>query len=231
MSEGPWHAERRSRWQLEHVGLQLVAESAPDDGGDLANRRFFYDETVTSQDGLFRELVRALVAKPPLVSEPGAKTPWLAKLKADSIFLMDLYAEPVKHHGAGERAAALRRNTEATVTLAASLKPEGVVLIKRNVLELLNTPMRDAGLPVLHNDFVPFPGSGPQRRLRQLFAQALSVFDGFATMWRRRHRTESVSSTPSSDASVTSADARDGDAVSFRDNIGMLYGIRLSKEP
>lgn len=181
MSEDPWYAERRSRWQPEHVRLLLVAESAPDDGGDLVDRRFFYDETLTSKDGLFREVVRALYDDPPLTSGPNAKTPWLAKLKADGVFLIDLAAEPVNYHGAGQRAAALRRNIEATVTLSASLKPEGVVLVKRNVFELLNAPMRDAGLPVLHEDFIPFPGSGQQRRFRERFAQAISSLDDFAT--------------------------------------------------
>lgn len=73
----------------------------------------------------------------------------------------------------------LRQNIETTVTLASSLTPEGVLLVKRNVFELLNSPMRDAGLRVLHDDFIPFPGSGQQRRFRERFAQAISSLDGF----------------------------------------------------
>ena len=179
MSEDPWYAERRARWQPDRVRLLLVVESAPDDGGDLANRRFFYDETLTSKDGLFREVVRALYDDPALTSGPNAKTPWLARLKADGAFLIDLATEPVNNHGAGERAAALRRNIEATVTLASSLEPEGIVLVKRNVFELLHAPMRDAGLPMLHDDFIPFPGSGQQRRFGERFAQAVSSLDNF----------------------------------------------------
>ena len=57
MSEDAWYAERRTRWQPEHVRLLLIAESAPDDGGDIANRRFFYDDNLTAKDGLFREVV------------------------------------------------------------------------------------------------------------------------------------------------------------------------------
>lgn len=64
MREDPWYAERRARWQPDRVRLLLVAESAPDDGGDIANRRFFYDDTLTSKDGLFREVVRALYDDP-----------------------------------------------------------------------------------------------------------------------------------------------------------------------
>jgi hypothetical protein len=41
MSEDFWYAERRARWKPDHVRLLLIAESAPDDGGDIENRRFF----------------------------------------------------------------------------------------------------------------------------------------------------------------------------------------------
>lgn len=85
MSEDPWYSARRLRWKPEHVRLLLIAESAPDDGGDVANRRFFYDDNLTSKDGLFREVVRALYEGPSLVSGRSAKTPWLEKLKADGI--------------------------------------------------------------------------------------------------------------------------------------------------
>ncbi|GAA4266189.1 hypothetical protein [Frondihabitans peucedani] len=181
MSEDKWYAERRARWQPDHVRVLLVAESAPDDGGDLGNRRFFYDQKLTSKDGLFREVVRALYGVPLLTSGPNAKSPWLAKLKADGVFLIDLAAEPVNYHGAEERAAALRRNIETTVTLASFLQPEGILLVKRNVFDLLSAPMRNEGLPVVHDDFIPFPGSGQQRRFRWRFAQAISSLDGFAT--------------------------------------------------
>lgn len=178
MSEDHWYAERRARWQPDRVRLLLVAESAPDDDGDVANRRFFYDQKLTSKDGLFREVVRALYADPPLASGPTAKRPWLARLKDDGVFLIDLAAEPVNYHGAEERAAALRRNIETTVALASSLQPEGIVLVKRNVFELLSVPMRNASLPVIHDDFIPFPGSGQQRRFRERFALAISSLDG-----------------------------------------------------
>ncbi|MDY1006337.1 hypothetical protein [Curtobacterium sp. CFBP9011] len=82
MSDEHWYAERRARWQPDRVCLLLVAESAPDDDGDLANRRFFYDQTLTSKDGLFHEVVRALYGASPLASGPNAKTLWLARLKA-----------------------------------------------------------------------------------------------------------------------------------------------------
>jgi hypothetical protein len=177
MPEDPWYSERRARWKPEHVRLLLIAESAPDDGGDIANRRFFYDDALTGKDGLFREVVRALYDDPPLTSGPDAKRPWLEKLKANGVFLTDLARMPVNYHSPSERAAALQRNIEATVSLARELKPDGVVLVKQNVFDLLERPIRAAGLPLLHDAMIPFPGGGQQKRFRERFADALARLD------------------------------------------------------
>jgi hypothetical protein len=174
VSEYPWYAERRARWRPDRVRLLLIAESAPDDGGDLANRRFFYDEVLTGKDGLFREVVRALYDNPPLASGPNAKKPWLERLRADGIYLIDLATVPVNEFSASDRAAALSRNIAETVRLASELQPDGVVLVKQNVFDLLSEPVRAAGLPLLHDEFIPFPGSGQQKRFRERFAAALA---------------------------------------------------------
>jgi hypothetical protein len=174
MPEDPWYAERRARWKPDHVHLLLIAESAPDDGGDVANRRFFYDDSLTGKDGLFREIVRALYEDPPLTSGPNAKRPWLEKLKADRVYLIDLAPVPVNFHAPSERASALQRNIETTVSHATELEPGGIVLIKQNVFDLLERPIRQAGLPLLHDAMIPFPGSGQQKRFRERFAAALA---------------------------------------------------------
>lgn len=178
MSEDPWYAERRARWKPERMRLLLIAESAPDDGGDIANRRFFYDDHLTGKDGLFREVVRALYDDPTLVSGPNAKRPWLEKLKADGVFLIDLATIPVNEFGTADREAALARNISQTVSLAGSLDPDGIVLVKQNVFDLLERPIRAAGLPLLHDAMIPFPGSGQQKRFRERFADALAGLEG-----------------------------------------------------
>lgn len=173
MSEDAWYSERRARWKPQRVSLLLIAESAPDDGGAIGSRRYFYDDNLTSKDSLFREVVRALFNHPPLVSGPGGKTPWLERLRADGVYLIDLAPAPVNYDSRSERAAALARNIEATVSLAIDLEPGGVILIKQNIFELLARPIVEAGLPLLHDDFVPFPGSGQQVRFRERFASAM----------------------------------------------------------
>ena len=174
MTESNWYADRRERWRPEHVRLLLIAESAPDDGGDISKRRFFYDDDLTGHDGLFREVVKAIFDNPALDSGPGQKRPWPARLRDEGVFLIDLAPAPVNYHRANERHDALQANVEATTKQAVALVPDGVILIKRNVFEALDQPLRDADLSVLHDEFIPFPGSGQQRRFRDKFTAAIA---------------------------------------------------------
>jgi hypothetical protein len=63
VSEDPWYAERRARWKPDKVRLLLIAESAPDDGGDESSRRFFHNDALTGRDGLFRQVVQVLFGR------------------------------------------------------------------------------------------------------------------------------------------------------------------------
>lgn len=175
MSEDPWYAERRARWKPDRVRLLLIAESAPDDGGDETSRRFFYDERLTRHDGLFREVVKALYSPNSLKSGLETKRPWLQRLSDDGVYLIDLASVPVNYHDPVQREAVLKQNIAATVGLARSLEPQGVVLVKQNVFELLAGPLTSAGLRVLHETALPFPASGWQKVFRERFQQATAM--------------------------------------------------------
>ena len=62
MSENPWYSQLREAWKPSHVRLLLIGESAPDDGGDPNNRRFFYSDRLGS-DNLFRGVVKAMYGR------------------------------------------------------------------------------------------------------------------------------------------------------------------------
>lgn len=129
------------------------------------------------KDGLFREVVRAPYDDPALRSGPNEKTPWLERLKSDGVYLIDLAAAPVNKHSSTERDAALKQKIDETFVLALELDPQGIMLIKQNVFALLERPIRAAGLPLLHDVVIPFPGSGQQKRFRDRFTMALAAFD------------------------------------------------------
>lgn len=173
LEEDAWYADRRSRWKPARVRLLLVAESPPADGGNISDRRFFYDEKLTSADGLFREVVKTLYDKPTLVSGQDQKRRWLERLQHDGVYLIDLAPHPVNMLDPNQRQASLSSRVHQTVAVATDLRPSGIVLIKKNVFELLSKPMHRAALPVLHDTFVPFPGSGNQKRFRESFSAAI----------------------------------------------------------
>lgn len=83
----------------------------------------------------------------------------------------------MNHHSPSEREAALKQNIDETVARSRQLAPEGIVLVKQNVFNLLYRPLRAAGLPLLHETMIPFPGSGQQKRFRERFADALAHLD------------------------------------------------------
>lgn len=147
----------------------------------ISQSRFFYDDNLTAKDGLFREVVRSLYDDPPLVRGPNSKTPWLERPKEDGVFLIDLATVPVNEFGTAEREAALAKNISQTVSLASGLRPHGIVMVKQNVSDLLERPIRAARLPLLHAILIPFPGSGQQKRFRERFrerfADALARLD------------------------------------------------------
>jgi len=67
-----------------------------------------------------------------------------------------------------------RRTLNGCVALAVALKPDGITLVKKNVIQLLGRPLSSAGLLDLHDKFVPFPGSGQRIRFREQFTAAYS---------------------------------------------------------
>jgi len=111
--------------------------------------------------------------RPELTSGPGAKVPWLERLRDRGVYLIDLASVPVNYHSRADRAAALQQNIDSTVTLAEKLAPDGIVLIKKNVFEMLHEPLSKAGLLVLHDTPIPFPASGRQPQFRELFQAAV----------------------------------------------------------
>lgn len=154
--------------------LLLIAESAPDDGGESQNRRFFYDSALTRHDGLFREVCKVVLGTQSLVSGPEAKIPYLAALKEKGVFLIDLAVKPVNYLSPESRRSMLMANIDFTLAEARRLDPEGLVVCKANVFRLLEERLRAANLPLLHDEPIPFPGNGHQATFRSMFADAIA---------------------------------------------------------
>jgi len=150
----PWYEHLRERYRPDRVRLLLVAESAPDPGG--AERRFFYAPVLSAHDNLFRGVVRALYGTSP-GRKADDKTPWLERLRDDGVFLIDLVPSPVDKLTSGARASARRQGVRPCIETITRLDPSGIVVCHAPTFRLLRGPLRDARLPLLHVDPIPFP--------------------------------------------------------------------------
>jgi hypothetical protein len=171
MPEAAWYADLRERYRPEHVQLLLIGESAPDP--DAAQPHFFYAPTLTAADNLFRGAVLALYDhRFPRGSAGSSKAPWLERLKADGVFLIDLVPFPVNAFGAGARARARRDAVPETVESAAKLKPGGIMICHVPSFRLLREPLRVGGLPLLHDEPIPFPLGNKREQFAEAAARA-----------------------------------------------------------
>ena len=172
MLEEPWYQSLREQWKPSHVRLLLIGESAPDANADPEARRFFYAPTLSGADNLFRGVVQALYGEVTLAKSDD-RTLWLNKLKADGVYLIDLVPYPVNKLPAAARKRAWRDNALLTVTAAKDLTPDGVIICHAPTFKVLSSPLREAGLPVLHTEPIPFPLGNFRAKFVEMFRAAL----------------------------------------------------------
>jgi hypothetical protein len=153
-----------TRYRPEAVRLLLIAE-APPSGLD----RYFYFDDVARHDSLFQYVVRAVLGVEPSRSEKAGQ---LRRLSDAGVFLIDLKQDPKKP---GDD---LEVFVPDLVARATALDPRHVITIKANVCDLVQQPLRAAGIRVV-DQRVPFPGSGQQRRFLEAMAAALE-----SSRWR-----------------------------------------------
>lgn len=172
MQEEPWYQELREQWRPSQVRLLLIAESAPDAGADRTARRFFYAPTLSRADNLFRGVVDAMYGASKL--KAGAdRTYWLARLRDDGVYLIDLASAPVNKLSPRSRRETLTASVPECVTAAVELSPEGVIVCHAPTYALLDQPLRNIGLNILHDQPIPFPLGNHRARFVELFRQAL----------------------------------------------------------
>lgn len=154
--EAPWYSQLRDRWQPEQVELLMIAESAPDDRGDVAGRRFFYADNLGA-DNLFRGVVEAMYGATKDDLKLTGKRPWLERLRADGFFLIDLAPFPVNGLRSAERRQALLEAVPDCVARASALAPQGVVVVKTDLYAMLTAPLQAEGLCLLQTAPIVFP--------------------------------------------------------------------------
>jgi hypothetical protein len=138
---------------------------------------------LTAADNRFRGVVAALYEPIPRGMTGAAKAPWLERLRADGVFLIDLRPYPVNRLSADKsearrlRRAAHRKYAAECVEWAAALKPAGIVVCHDPSYRVLADPMRAAGLRLLHDAPIEFPLGNMRGRFVQAVQAALQRLD------------------------------------------------------
>ncbi|GGC84867.1 hypothetical protein GCM10011512_09650 [Tersicoccus solisilvae] len=176
-TENAWYTQLREQWKPEHVRLLLIGESAPDDKGDPAARRFFYNDRLTGKDALFRAVVHAELDTPYLDGKTETKERWLEQLRDRGIFLIDLVPYPINAASGTSRAAARRANVADCVARTRALQPDGIIVCHGPSHRLLKPALAEAGLPLLHDEQIPFPLGNWRATFVERYRQAVERLD------------------------------------------------------
>jgi hypothetical protein len=156
-SAGKRRRRAASRYRPKQVELLLIAETPPTDLD-----RYFYFETVSRADYLFRAVVVALLDELPSRAN---KARQLAALRDRGVFLVDLRPDPFDTRGDESFVPELIEQVRGLV-------PRRVILIKVNVYDAAYRELKEAGLPVV-DARLPFPSTGRQREFAAGFRRAL----------------------------------------------------------
>ena len=156
MNERSWYESLRAEYRPGRVRVLLVAESPPSPAA--GTRRFFYNETLTGHDNLFRSVALAAYGLTAADLRAVAKVWVLRRLQADGFFLIDAVETPVNHMSSGDKRRAIRSGIPRLLHRCVELEPTvGVFVISTPVHEAVAGSMSSAGITVLNPIPAPFP--------------------------------------------------------------------------
>jgi hypothetical protein len=149
-----WYDELREQYRPDRLKVLLLGESPPDPGS--GERRFFYSAVLT-YDNLYRGVAEALYGND-ATTAVADKQATLERMTRDGFWLIDAVQEPINKRSQGQRRAAIRDAVPRLVQRCKELSPErGVVICHGVVYDLVASPLREGGVPVLHDVPLPFP--------------------------------------------------------------------------
>lgn len=166
MSTKESYQQQRRAWAPKTIRLIVIAESPPADG------RYLYDVDGNARESLFMELLIQLFGVVPKTKEAG-----LRALQQWGVVLLDVCYTSLHGLRPPARNAAVKDSIpELIAELEAidGVRDIPIVLIKKNVCDLLEAPLLNAGFRVVNGGkMVAFPGSGQQANFRRVFSQIL----------------------------------------------------------
>ena len=165
----------RKRYKPKTVKVLFVAESPPISDDDEV--RFFYNPKQERWDYMYRAVMEAVFSDFQYCS--GEKDKWLRKFQKHGYYMIDATDKPVNRYSAAERRQILKDSVKSKLREISKLvtKKTPIVLIKKNVFEAFNEPLRN-GYNVIHKEFLPVPSHGHQARFIKACRNCLDKING-----------------------------------------------------
>ena len=158
-----------------------MAESPP----KSEDKRFFYNPHQVKYDFLFKSIMEVLfpdfknnyqrVQKQKHKYLQKLKREYLQKFKEQGFYLIDAIDTPINDRNQKERNKIIRENLKNKIKGIGELisKDTPIILIKKNVFEILYPELKKRGFNVVHSEYIPFPSSGHQREFKEKFKLCL----------------------------------------------------------
>ncbi len=166
--------EAREAFKPGKVSVLLVSE-APANRNERGEYPYFYftDQRPTASS-LYMNTMRAVFREGQDYSDKGF---WLGKFQKHGYYLLGAAMCPVDKMGIKdkERNETVRSCAETNLLPEVKqLSPTAILLIKKNVFEIVRPILARSGFNVLNDEVVPFPGSGQQREFRRRAGKLLA---------------------------------------------------------
>jgi len=166
--EKEYYLKLRNKYLPENLRIIFIAESPP------ASGKYFYDETGSTSEPLFKGMMKALHYK------PVTKKDGLEFFKKRGFFLVDSTYRPVNKMKNKERNTTILSDLTNLICDLESIngKESQLILIKANICRLLEDKLKLKGFRVLNEGIVvPFPSSGQQKRFQTEIAKILNKYN------------------------------------------------------
>lgn len=168
----------RLKYKPDNIKYLLIAEAPPKLGSD----RFFYFEDVKVQDSLFLETMKVLYPSETRDIEIKEirknKSELLNKFKTGGFYLIDALDKPFEEkYSSSKKVKLIKAGQIILLSKIKTLvnKDTKVILISAPVFNANYIYLRSNDVNIIQNELVDFPGSGGQKRFREIMKKLIPL--------------------------------------------------------
>jgi hypothetical protein len=169
------YASSAALYKPEKIKVLIVAESPPA-SNTTGDTRYFYFPGNTKWDYLFTAIIQVVFPDEVIViSSPADKEKLLLKFRDAGFFLIDACEYPINKMSNGQKRKEILANYPNLKERLKDFvdKQTKIILIKKNVFELLAKRLSDDGFAVINKSFINFPSHGNQRIFKEKFSSVI----------------------------------------------------------